>query len=203
MAKALRVTHNIDLPDDVFAFIAIQHEDNRDQKPAVRLCDLREAAPEPDDTPVELVSFFARRCHVSPDAADPMLEGMESMLGSLGVGGLRDRVRRVTLVDCGDELMAPLSDLSVLGQVVEAVRAIVPPETEVRIFAADYTMDDERDAQFVLRDTRCETFVTHVANYTRTAMQVLNTLFEPPDQTQFGAANREQINARLAMMTSN
>lgn len=202
MAKALRVTHNIDLPNEVFALLAVHQGEDAGQWPTIGLSDLRPGMPDSDDAPVELVSFFARRCHVSPMAAKPLVEAIEGMIGSLKASGFGDRLHRVTLVDCGDHLMTPLTDLMVLGQVVESVRELVPEYAEVRIFTADYAIEDNGHADFVLRDTRCESFITHVATYTRAAMRILNNLFEGAEPTTFGTANPDQISARLAVLNS-
>ena len=193
MARALRVTHNIDLPDEVFALLAVHQCDNMGQQPGVRLTDLRTSPPNSEDNPVELVSFFARRCHVSPKAAEPLVDAIEGMIGSLRASGFGDRLRRVTLVDCGDHLMTPLTDLMVLGQMVEAIRDEISEHAEVRIFAADYTIEENGSVDCVLRDTSCESFTTHVAAYTRAAMRILNNLFEGTEPTTFGTANPGQI----------
>lgn len=208
MARALRVTHNIDLPNEVFALLAVHQcddmgQNDMGQQPAVGSTDLRTGQPSSEDTPVELVSFFARRCHVSPMAAEPLVEAIESMIGSLRASGFGDRLCHVTLVDCGDHLMTPLTDLMVLGQVVESIRNLVPEHAEVRVFTADYTIEENGHADFVLRDTRSESFITHVAAYTHAAMRILNNLFEGPEPTTFGTANPDQISARLAVLNSN
>lgn len=198
MENLLRITGNIDLPDDVFAAIAISGDAPDLQGTATLGDGLHAFVLETGAKPVEIVGFYERRCHMQADAAAPTLEAIEDMFSTLVEAGLDNRVQRVTLVDCGDAYMSPLTDLSLLGQYVETIQGQFPEGVEVRVFTADYSLEDEGGASFVLRDTRSESFIDHVANYTRKAMRMLNNYLGQNELPQFGKASCEQIEARIA-----
>ncbi|MEM1299963.1 MAG: hypothetical protein AAGH68_11875 [Pseudomonadota bacterium] len=200
MENLVRITGNIDLPDDVFAAIAIRNDPLDLQGTATLGDGLHALVPEIAEKPVEVVGFFERRCHVQANTAGPALEAIETMFATLAEAGLADRVQQVTLVDCGDAYTSPLTDLSLLGQYVETIQGLFRNGIEVRILTADYNLDDEGGTPFVLRDTRSEGFIRHVADYTREAMRMLNTCLGQNELPQFEKTSREQVDARIASM---
>ncbi len=200
MNSYMRILSNIDLEDEMFSDVARQYDEMIPVTSDLLFDDLRYASLLESDIPIELVGFFQRRCHVAADAATPALAALDRVFATLRRAGGSEKVGRMILIDCGDPLMTPLTDLSILGQYVERVRDRLPPDAEVRILTAEVTQSGAAGPALVLKDTRSEAFVTAVADHTRLSMDILNNDGGYGGPRRVADISKRQISRKLQEM---
>lgn len=197
MSSHIRILSNIDLPEAVFADIADQYDRMTPVSSDLRFEDLRYSSLFDSDIPIELIGFFQRRCHMPADVARSVLNAIDRVFDTVRRAGGAAKVKRMILVDCGDAMMTPLTDLSVLGQYVERVRDRVPPEADLRIYAAETAQSGDSRPGLVVRDTRSEVFISAAADHLRRSMKMLNCGDGSEGVVDAGKLSRGQIARKL------
>lgn len=200
--SGVRLTMNLDLPEDLFLRLAFKHSDVVQPSAKARRGCRTENAEGCRRAPIEVVVFFERRTNPNSIRVEQAVRTINESLRNLQHSGLTERVRGVKLIDCGDDYRPPLSDLAVLGQYLEAISLVMPGDVDARIMTGDYERPEQRKPNCVFRDTRSEDFISHYAEFIRKSVQTLNKHFGQGDLPKVGRANIERLAAALAGLTA-
>lgn len=202
--KTVRLVVNLDLAEPTYAFLRARIRSSIPNQNAytVTLEDISAGLLMGESMPVEIIAFLKRQPDPRPDRIEPALRAIQDMCVTIEAVQLKSQIRRVTLVDCGDTLMSPLSDLAVLGQYLEALSDNLSADAEGLILAADCDFEAESCPTVTVRDTRSEAFIEHVADFTRRALKVLNTQFGQGDVPKLEGIAPKDIEAVLSALTA-
>ena len=193
----MRVISNIDLDAGAFPEIAKEYARLVPVEADFRFEHLKYVSLLDSDISIELVCFFQRRCYVTADAAGPAVAALDRVFDTVLRAGGINKIRRMVLIDCGDPLMAPMTDLSVLNQYVECARDHLPIDTDLHIHAAEIAWSSTTQTSLVVRDTRSESFITLMTEHLRQSMEILSHGLGT-DRPEFDKdLSRSQVNRRL------
>ncbi|MEM9147429.1 MAG: hypothetical protein AAGC57_14655 [Pseudomonadota bacterium] len=196
--KTVRLMVNLDLADQHYTFVR-SHLRSKVLDPdtsILTLDDIYAGSLRDDIEPLEIMVFHKRQVNWNVDLIKPALRSISDMCAVIEAAQLNSRVRRVILVDCGDTLREPLSDVSVLAQYLEAISENLF-DAEGFVMVADCDFEAEGCPTVTLWDTRTEDFVDHVADYVRSSLNNLNKGFGQGDVPKLGGAKQSDIEAFL------